>query len=67
MTGTVYIFAAFVLGILVACFTFAIRRPDGVMEVVEEEEDKIAYRMVLYSDLDNLPKKKELRFKVTTK
>lgn len=64
MTGAIYIFIAFVLGIIVACFTFSIKRPDGVMEVTNEEDDKITYRMVLYSDLDELPKKKQVRFKV---
>ena len=64
MTGAIYIFIAFVLGIIVTCFTFSIKRPDGVMEVTNEEEDKITYRMVLYSDLDELPKKKQVRFKV---
>lgn len=67
MPGTIYIFAAFVLGIIAACVFFCMRKPDGVMEVVEEAEDKIAYRMVLYSDLDTLPKKTQVRFKVTTK
>lgn len=66
MISTIYIFVAFILGVILACLFFAVKKPDGVMEVSEEDE-KTLYQLVLFSEIDKLPKKTHVTFKVIKK
>lgn len=66
MPDAIYYILAVLLGILLSCVTRKLRKPDGVMEVSEEDE-KTLYQLVLFSELEKLPKKSFVRFKVVNK
>lgn len=66
MISTIYIFVAFILGVILASLFFAVKKPDGVMEVTEQDE-KMLYQLVLFSKIEKLPGKPYVMFKVIKK
>lgn len=64
--NTLYLVLAFLLGIVLTVLVQHIRRPDGVMEVSEKDE-KMLYQLILFSEIEKLPGKPYVMFKVIKK
>ena len=64
--SALYLVLAFLLGIVLTLVVSHIRKPDGVMEVTEQDE-KMLYQLVLFSEIEKLPGKPYVMFKVIKK
>jgi len=64
--NSLYLVIAFILGVLFAVLIGRIKKPDGVMEVTEQDE-KMLYQLVLFSEIEKLPGKPYVMFKVIKK